>query len=607
MPNILKQYLESDINMKMKLNIKKSFIKKIFSSLIVLYLLVFILLFIFQGIIFKSFYTNKTIESTIDEINILVDSINRDNLQEKVVDFSQETQTTTLVIPLSQVQDVTQLSLYVIDIEFESIIYSIIVPKSDYIEYNINDQVDATIILHITTGDYIAKILSVNDEVITRPNKGSISSVYNHLIPDLDTTQQLQVSGLIIEIKKTNLLPDTQLDPYTQINPIISNEILTIITDNYPTLYEFDGGNYYISENENTGVSNLVFVADVSIDNEQFILISVFPLNHITDIVNAIQLVNIYIFVIVFIILMASSFFFSKQFSKPLLFLNKATKELSNLNFNTPLIEINTKDEFSELAHNINTLSLNLKTTLDQLEEQNKQLSLGLERENNNEKSRRDFISGMSHELKTPLSVIQASAEALEKNIFETDKEKNITLSLIQKEVQKTNKMINNMLSIYKVDNPDYATDWKEINLEEVTRHINDNLKLLYRNADITVNMDLEETIISADLIKIELIVNNLFTNAIKYTPKGSKIEIIIKNTKNYAIFEIINYGAKVDSKHIDKLFEAFYRVDKSRSRDEGSTGLGLYIVQQALSQYNSKCIVKNIENAVSFSFKIKK
>jgi two-component system sensor histidine kinase VanS len=163
------------------------------------------------------------------------------------------------------------------------------------------------------------------------------------------------------------------------------------------------------------------------------------------------------------------------------------------------------------------------------------------------------------------------------------------------------------MLSIYKVDNPDYATDWKEINLEEITRHINDNLKLLYTNSDITVNMDLEETIISADLIKIELIINNLFTNAIKYTPKGSKIEIIIKNTKNYATFEIINYGAKVDSKHIDRLFEAFYRVDKSRSRDEGSTGLGLYIVQQALSQYNSKCIVKNKENAVSFSFKIKK
>ena len=116
--------------MKMKLNIQKSFIKKIFSSLILLYLIVFILLFIFQGIIFKSFYTNRTIDNTIDEISNLVDSITSDNLHEKVIDFSQETQTTTLVLPLSQVQDVTQLSLYVIDIEYGSNIYSICIKAS---------------------------------------------------------------------------------------------------------------------------------------------------------------------------------------------------------------------------------------------------------------------------------------------------------------------------------------------------------------------------------------------------------------------------------------------------------------------------------------------
>ena len=593
--------------MKMKLNIKKSFIKKIFSSLILLYLIVFILLFIFQGIIFKSFYTNRTIDNTIEEISEIVDSITHDNLQEKVVDFSQETQTTTLVLPLSQVQDVSQLSLYVLEIEYESIIYSIIVPKSELIEYNISDQVDATVLLHTTSGNYVPKFLSVNGDIITKPNKGSISPVFSYLIPELDTTEQLQVSGFILSVNATNIIPDVQIDPSSQINPIISNEILTIVTNNYPELFSFDGGNYYISENENTEVSNLVFVADITIDNEPFVLISVFPLNHITDIVNAIQLVNIYIFVIVFGILMASSFFFSKQFSKPLLFLNKATKELSNLNFDTPLIEINTEDEFSELAQNINTLSLNLKATLDRLEEQNKQLSLGLERENNNEKSRREFISGMSHELKTPLSVIQASAEAIEKDIFDTDKEKNNILLLIQKEVQKTNKMINNMLTIYKVDNPDYATDWKEINLAEVTRHINENLKLLYSNAQITVEMHLDDSIINAELVKIELIINNLFTNAIKYTPKGSKIEVFIKDYDGYISFEIINYGAQVDDEHIDKLFEAFYRIDESRSRDEGSTGLGLYIVQQTLSQIDSVCIVKNIENGVSFSFKIKK
>ena len=590
--------------MKMNLNIKKSFIKKIFSSLFVLYLVVFILLFIFQGIIFKSFYTNRTIENTIDEISSLVQTINQENLQEKVVDFSQETQTTTLVLPLSQVQDVSQLSLNIIDIEFNSIIYSIIVPKSEAIEYNIGDEVVATIILHSTSGDYVPKFLSINGNIISRPNKGSVSSVYSHLVPDLDISEQLQVTGDILEVSVTNLLPNNL---QTQINPIISNEILTIVTDNYGDLSEFDGGNYYTSENDNTGVSNLVFVAEANVDGEQFILISVFPLNHITDIVNAIKLVNIYIFIIVFLILIASSFFFSKQFSKPLLFLNKATKELSNLNFDTPLIEINTEDEFSDLAKNINTLSLNLKTTLDQLEDQNKQLSLGLERENNNENSRREFISGMSHELKTPLSVIQASSEALEKNIFDTDEDKQKILLLIQSEVQKTNKMINNMLTFYKVDNPNYSIDWKEINLAEITRRIDDNLKLLYTNSNIEVIMNLEDSIISADLVKIELIINNLFTNAIKYTPKDSKIEIIIKDSTDFASFEIINYEAQIDKKHISKLFEAFYRVDKSRSRDEGSTGLGLYIVQQALAQYDSECIVENKENSVSFSFKIKK
>lgn len=604
---ILKQSLESDTNMMMKLNIKKSFIKKLFSSLMLLYLIVFILLFIFQGIIFRNFYTNRTIDNTIDEISSLVDTINKDNIQEKVVDFSQETQTTTLVIPLSQVQDVTQLSLNVINIEFESIIYSIIVPKSESFEYNINDEVEATIILHITSGDYVAKFLNVNGSVITKPTKGSVSSVYSYLIPDLDITEQLIVSGSIISISETNLLPDTQIDPNTQINPLISNEILTIVTNNYPSLYEFDGGNYYISENENTGVSNLVFLADVNIDNDDFILISVFPLNHITDIVNAMKLVNIYIFVIVLVVLMASSFFFSKQFSKPLLFINKATKDLSNLNFESPLIEINTEDEFSELAHNINTLSLNLKTTLDQLEEQNKQLSLGLERENNNENSRREFIRGMSHELKTPLSVIQASAEAIEKDIFDSEIDRKNTLKLIQKEVQKTNKMINNMLTIYKVDNSDYTSNWTKINLAEVTRRINENLNPLYTNTNIIVNMDIEDSYIMADLVKIELIVNNLFTNAIKYTPNDSKINIVIKNKPSYISFEIRNYGITLDTIHLDKLFEAFYRIDESRSRDEGSTGLGLYIVQQALLQYDSKCIVKNIGNSVSFSFQIKK
>ena len=130
---------------------------------------------------------------------------------------------------------------------------------------------------------------------------------------------------------------------------------------------------------------------------------------------------------------------------------------------------------------------------------------------------------------------------------------------------------------------------------------------MLYKNTNINVELDLEDTIIMADQLKMELIISNLFTNAIKYTPKGNNIKIILENIDSYIRFEIINYGINIETEKLDKLFDAFYRVDKSRSRSEGSTGLGLYIVQQTLSQYNSKCIAVNIENGVSFSFKIKK
>ena len=130
---------------------------------------------------------------------------------------------------------------------------------------------------------------------------------------------------------------------------------------------------------------------------------------------------------------------------------------------------------------------------------------------------------------------------------------------------------------------------------------------MLYTNSNIEVLLDLEDSIVMGDQLKMELVINNLFTNALKYTPQGNKIEIILGNDEKYSYFEIINYGVTIQDKKLEKLFDAFYRVDKSRSRSEGSTGLGLYIVQQTLAQYDSKCIAKNVENGVSFSFKIKK
>ncbi|MCK5388061.1 MAG: HAMP domain-containing protein [Candidatus Izimaplasma sp.] len=586
----------------MKFNIKNSFIKRLFFSLILIYLFVFILLFIFQGIIFRSYYTRKTVDNTKNEISDLIDTITTQNISEKIVEFSQDTQTTSIFVPYLQIQDdISQLSLNQIEVLFESNVYTIYVPSLSSGTYREGDEIVASLYFHEDSGNYVPILLRLNGSRIISGKMNTINPVYTDLISGLDTSIKIHITGEISNISNSDIVMNNP------INPIISNEILNIVTKNYDSLIEFENGYYYYTSNDESDLENLVFVANKTIDGESFVLISVFPMSHIEDIVSAVRLVNIYIFSIVLVLLIAFSFIYSKEFSKPLLLINKATKEMSNLNFDIPITEVKTQDEFSELAKNINTLSFNLKNTLERLNEQNKQLSVSLDRENKNENTRRDFVSGMSHEIKTPLSVIQASAEALEKNIFETEVEKKDTLNLIQKEVQRTNKLINNMITIYNLDNPEYTNDWQEVNLANIVRNTEESLRILYSNSNITVNLQLEDSIVMADQLKMELIINNLLTNALKYTPKNNKIEIKLENKDTYIFFEIINYGINIEDDKLEKLFEAFYRVDKSRSRLEGSTGLGLYIVQQTLSQYNSECIAKNSENGVSFSFKIKK
>ena len=275
----------------MKFNIKNSFIKKLFFSLIVIYLFVFILLFIFQGLIFRTFYTSRTISNTEKEISVLIDTVTSSNISEKIVEFAQETQTTSMLIPYSQIQDdISQLSLIQIDVEFESKIYTILVPNLQTLEYQNGDDIVATLYFHEESNSYVPAILRLNDTMIIRSRMNTIDQIYRDLISGLDTSEKIQITGVISNVSISNIQTNNP------INPIISNEILNIVTENYDSLTEIDNGFYYYTSNDESSLSNLVFVANKTIDSEPYVLISVYPMSHIDDIVDAVRLVNIYIF-----------------------------------------------------------------------------------------------------------------------------------------------------------------------------------------------------------------------------------------------------------------------------------------------------------------------
>ena len=509
------------------------------------------------------------------------------------------TQTVSTIIPLSSIKnDVSDLDLKIITISNDTDEFQIFVPKSDNFTYEIGQDVSATTI-SFEESKHFPIYLSINNKTLIRSNLSDDYSYSDLFFDDINHAQQIQLNGFITQIED-NTISDSS------INSLVSNEMLNLISQNYVSLVNYNNGFYYFTNDTESQDQNLVFYSTIDLNGSTHVLISVYQMQHIEEIVRAAGTANVYMIIVVLLILIISSFIYSREFSRPLLFINKATKELSRLNFNNPLIKIDSTDEFGQLAKNINILSINLRTTLHQLSEQNKQLIDNLEKENKLEASRREFVSGMSHELKTPLAIIQASAEAIENGIYDTIDEKNNALQLIQNEVHKTNSMIKSMMNVYKLDLPNYEQEWKNENIKDIITEVNKSLSLLYNNSNIKVEMNLVDAQINCNRERIELVITNLFTNAIKYTPEGEKIVISLTNDKNYTTFSITNYGSSINDFEISKIFEPFYRIDKSRSRNEGSTGLGLYIVQQTLKQYNTHCDVQSDDNSVTFTFKIK-
>ena len=567
---------------------KTSFIKKLFLSLILLYLFVFVGMFIFQRVIFQRYYQNKVIRTTIAEINETFDTFDINNSEDQIVEFSQKTQTTAIIIPAQDLQnDINQLSLLVAEVETESGTKQIFIPNKFEFEDISGDEVMGMIYLHEPSGVYVPSSLIIDGTRVIHSRGGRISSIYRDILKDIDLDSRQSFNGTI-----TSVSSQTTNTPLT-VNPIISNEVLNILSENYDEIVRFDNGFYYQSIEEGS-LGNMVFYSKQEVNGNYFILIAVYPLSHIDSIIRAMQLVNIYIFIAVLTILILASLFYTRRFTIPFNKLRLATQKLSNLDFKTTIDMGNRNDEFTELAENIMILSKNLDTTLNRLNQQNHQLSESLKRENENEESRIQFIRGMSHELKTPLAVIQASSEALQKKVFTNS------------EVQKISSMINNMMHVYKLDNAQYRDSWSIFNLGDLFNDYFKNLEILITRNKLTLVSDIEDTNIFGDEEKIGMVISNLLTNAIKYTPPEGVIKVKIYTDNNLSYFSIENSDTHIDETHLEQLFEPFYRVDKARSRNDGNSGLGLYIVQQTLKQHDSECIVENTDNGVRFSFKIK-
>ena len=312
----------------------------------------------------------------------------------------------------------------------------------------------------------------------------------------------------------------------------------------------------------------------------------------------------VYALIIVFLVIILLSFYYSKIIVKPLIKINRVTKKMANFDFSEKL-PVTADDEIGGLSGSINTLSVNLKDRIDRLNVANTKLQQDIERERQLEKTRKEFISGVSHELKTPLSVIRSFAEGIKDGV---SKDTTYYTDVILEETENMNRLIVEMLELAKLESGTYKLDMTTFSIGELTQQVYTKLLFSMEEKHLQVNIDADPSIlVKANRSRIEQVVVNLLSNAIRYTPEGEKIQVSIIEAEDTVKVEIENTGNPIPEESLEKIWDRFYRLDASRSRHTGGTGLGLSIVKNILDLHHAEYGVYNTTNSVVFYFNLQK
>ncbi|HHQ8911610.1 TPA: ATP-binding protein [Bacillus cereus] len=316
-------------------------------------------------------------------------------------------------------------------------------------------------------------------------------------------------------------------------------------------------------------------------------------LQPVDEAVQMVQDYYIYIIAFVVVLIFLASFYYSKQIAKPLLKINDTTKKIAHLDF-TEQIPITSKDEIGDLSKNINVLSNKLHSHIGQLEED-------IEKERKLENTRKEFISGVSHELKTPLSIMKSCISILKDGVAEHKKE--YYFQAMEREVDKMDTLILDMLELAKFESGTYKMKKSSFYIDTVIEDICEHLSVEIEKKELHVHKNIHSFEVIANQGRIEQVIVNFITNAIRYTPNKEEIIISTIDEKNRIKVCIENKGTHIEEEQLDKIWDRFYRVDAARQRSQGGTGLGLAISKNILELHDAEYGVKNTEDGVLFYF----
>ena len=297
----------------------------------------------------------------------------------------------------------------------------------------------------------------------------------------------------------------------------------------------------------------------------------------------------------------------TNRLTKPILQLSDISKRMSQLDFSARF-EGNDRNEIGVLGNNMNEMSSQLERTIRQLQMSNEQLQKEIEEKNHVDDMRRDFISNVSHELKTPIALIQGYAEGLTEIGMEDPEEMAYYCEVIRDEAEKMNRMVKKLTTLNQLEFGEEGLEETDFDIMEMVREMVRNSKKMQEEHEAEVMVEGPETcLVRADSFKIEEVLTNYYSNAYNHLKEPNKIRIFMDDLGPNIRISVHNTGEPIPEEDLDKVWIKFYKVDKARTRAYGGSGIGLSIVKAIMDAHRHECGVYNTEDGVTFWFELSK
>lgn len=298
-------------------------------------------------------------------------------------------------------------------------------------------------------------------------------------------------------------------------------------------------------------------------------------------------------------------------FTRPIEKLDKIARNIAKLDFSEKYELRGTEDEVDNLGKSINELSMELENTIGKMKKANIDLERDIEKKSKIDEMRRQFVSDVSHELKTPISLIQGYAEGLVENVNTDEENKNFYANVILDEANKMDQLVKRLLELMKLEYEDIEFNDTNFDIVELINEVIRTSKVKLEEEQIEVVFEEKEPIyVFADDFYIEQVVNNYFTNAIKNIKQindKKQIRITIKKSEEQGKVRIgiFNTGEHIAEENIERIWNRFYKVDSARTREKGGNGIGLSLVKAIMLKYKNNFGIENVENGVEFYFEL--